>query len=164
MSGRQQNRGGAAVGFLSDIDPVEASAVVYMRMWFDGPTQQCQVWNDFAKTLGPDHARNALRSFEHLWKLCSLHGRRPLMRHSVSCKCLGGDEACFASIVGYAAEGNREDAFLMAANLVRPDIAPAVVALAEEFGHALQRMMTQTSAQFENNVVPMAPRDRRHLH
>ncbi|MEO1249057.1 MAG: hypothetical protein AAFW76_04380, partial [Pseudomonadota bacterium] len=73
---------------------------------------------------------------------CARHGRRPLLRHSVACKCLGGDEATFANIVGFASDGGREDAFLIAANLVRPDMAAAIVALAESFGLALKRMMS----------------------
>ncbi|MEO1138927.1 MAG: hypothetical protein AAFW87_05670 [Pseudomonadota bacterium] len=137
-----ERRGSATVGYLRDLDPVEASAVIYMRMWFDGPESQSLVWNDFATALGSSYGRKALRDFEQLCGLCARHGRRPLMRHSVACACLGADEATFANIVGFAGEMAREDAFLMAANLVRPEMAAAIVSLAETFGLTLRRMMS----------------------
>ena len=62
------------------------------------------------------------------------------MRHSIECRCLGGDEACFANFVGYATDGEPEDAFLLAATMVRPDMAGVLVSLAQEFGLALKSM------------------------
>ena len=44
------------------------------------------------------------------------------MRHSIECRCLGGDEACFANLVATAAEGEREDALLMATLMVEPSV------------------------------------------
>lgn len=142
-----ERRGGAPVGFLQNLDPVEASAVIYMRMWFDGASSQSLVWNDFATALGSQNGRRALNDFEQLCGLCAKHGRRPLIRHSVGCKCLGGDEATFANIIGFASDGALEDAFLMAANLVRPDMAAAIVTLAESFGTTLKHMMGTTTFQ-----------------
>lgn len=132
--------GGAPVGHLQDLGPIEAGAVVYLRLWCDGPDAQAQVWNDFATALGPQNGRRALASFETLCGLCVQYGRRPLMRHDVNCTCLGADESCFAIFVGTASEGEREDALLIAMTLVRPDMAPALVGLAQEFGLALRRM------------------------
>jgi hypothetical protein len=37
-------------------------------------------------------------------------------------------------------EGDREDAFLLASTVVRPDLAPSLINLAAEFGMALKRM------------------------
>ncbi|MFV0515016.1 MAG: hypothetical protein ACK5MY_15520 [Jhaorihella sp.] len=139
-SAENRRRGGAAVGFVGDLPAVEAGAVLYLRMWHDGPEAQAQVWNDFASTLGPHCGREALKSFERICSLCIAHGRRPLMRHRIRCKCLGADESCFANFIGYASEGNREDAMLIAATIVRPDVAATLAALAEEFGLALKRM------------------------
>jgi hypothetical protein len=39
-----------------------------------------------------------------------------------------------------------------------------VTSRSEEFDHALQRLMNRTNTKFENNIVALAPRDRRHLH
>lgn len=134
------HRGSAPVGYVTELGPVEAGAVLYLRLWCDGPDAQAQVWNDFATALGPEKGGKALKSFEMLCDLCVRHGRRPLMRHHVSCKCLGADESCFANFVGYASEGEREDALLIATTIVRPDMAPALVGLAQDFGLALTCM------------------------
>lgn len=32
-----RNRGGAAVGTITDLDPVATAAVLYLRLWCDGP-------------------------------------------------------------------------------------------------------------------------------
>ncbi|MEP4194153.1 MAG: hypothetical protein ABJL99_00795 [Aliishimia sp.] len=140
MSTAQDKRGSAPVGYIAELDSVEAASVIYLRLWSDGPDAQTQVWQDFAFALGTTPARRALKSFEDLCGLCAKHGRRPLMRHSVNCKCLGADESCFANFIATAAEGDREDAMLFATLLVRPDVAPLVANLAMEFGLALKRM------------------------
>lgn len=146
MTAQPPSRGGAPVGFLAELDPIEAGAVLYLRMWCDGPAAQAQVWNDFSNLLGPVQGREALKSFETLCNLCARHGRRPLMRHSVSCKCLGADESCFANFVAAAAEGGNEDAIMIATLLVRPDMAPGLMAVAAQFGLALKRMTILVSA------------------
>ncbi len=145
MSTQQTYRGGAPVGHLAELGPVETGAVLYLRLWADGPEAQGQVWNDFATLLGPSCGREALKSFEALCELCARYGRRPLMRHSVTCECVGADESCFANLIGYASEGAREDALLLAANMVRPDMAGALAGLAEEFGMALKRLSIRAS-------------------
>ncbi|TCS67179.1 hypothetical protein [Primorskyibacter sedentarius] len=143
MTAAPQHRGGAPVGYLDELGAVEAGAVLYLRLWCNGAEAQQQVWNDFAGTLGTRHGRSALQSLEDLCQLCSRHGRRPLMRHHVSCKCLGADEACFANFVAAASEGAREDAMMLATLLVRPDMAPCIVDLAQSLGIALRRMAGQ---------------------
>lgn len=140
MTQTAHNRGGAPVGYLTELGPVEAGAVLYLRLWCDGAEAQQQVWNDFSTSLGAQHGRSALRNLEDLCQLCADHGRRPLMRHHVTCKCLGADEACFANFVGAATDGAREDAMLMATLLVRPDVAPSIVELAQSLGLALRTM------------------------
>lgn len=140
MTEAAQNRGGAPVGYITELGPVEAGAVLYLRLWCDGPDAQKQVWNDFATALGPQKGRKVLKSFESLCDLCVRHGRRPLMRHHVTCKCLGADESCFANFIGYASDGDREDAFLIATTLVRPDVAALLVSFARDFGMALKCM------------------------
>lgn len=140
MNAMTPHRGGAPVGFLAELGPIEAGAVLYLRLWCDGPDAQAQVWNDFASSLGPKRGREALKAFECLCDVCVRHGRRPLMRHQVNCKCLGADESCFANFIGYATDGEREDALLIAMTIVRPDIAPMAVKCAQQFGLALRQM------------------------
>ncbi len=147
MSGAANGRGGAAVGLLTELDGVEAASVIYLRLWSDGPDGQAMLWSDLSRTLGHDRGRRTLQAFEQLCALCARHGRRPLMRHAVECKCLGADEACFANFVALAATGAQEDAMLIATLLVRADVAPQITSLATNFGLGLQQMR------------PAAPRD-----
>lgn len=147
MNAMTPHRGGAPVGYVAELGPVEAGAVLYLRLWCDGPDAQAQVWNDFASSLGPKRGREALKAFECLCDVCVRHGRRPLMRHQVNCKCLGADESCFANFIGYATDGEREDALFIATTIVRPDVAPVAVECAQQFGLAL-RQMTKAIPQF----------------
>ena len=140
MTSAQNNRGGAPVGFITELEGIEAASIIYLRMWCNGPESQADVWNDFESSLGTAYGKTALQSFEDLCSLCAKHGRRPLMRHSINCKCIGSDESCFANFIGTAAAGEREDAMLIATLLVRPDVAPLITSLAANFGHALMRM------------------------
>lgn len=140
MTETQAKRGAAAVGLVTELDAVEAASVLYLRLWSDGPDAQEQVRCDFTATLGSDQGSRAVHAFQELCDMCTLHGRRPLMRHAVQCKCLGADESCFANFIATAAEGEREDALLMATLLVRVDVAPVIAALAMDVGLALKRM------------------------
>ncbi|MEP5153663.1 hypothetical protein [Planktotalea sp.] len=157
---RQHNRGGTAVGFLNELDSVEAAAVIYLRLWCNGADSQMQVRNDFICTLGAEKGARALQSFEQLCDLCARHGRRPLMRHSVQCKCLGSDESCFANFIASAAMGEREDAMLIATLLVRADVAPLVSNLAASFGLALKQMHLSVP----RDVTPYPPSNVTTLH
>jgi len=140
MSTAQEKRGAAPVGFITELDAIEAASVIYLRLWCDGPEAQSQVRDDFTTGLGQTLGRKTLQTFDELCGLCAKHGRRPLMRHSVECKCLGADEACFANFIATATEGEREDALMIAMLLVRPDVAPLIASLAAEFGLAIKRM------------------------
>ncbi|WP_298933564.1 hypothetical protein [uncultured Ruegeria sp.] len=139
MSG-SASRGGAAVGRLSDLSPVEAGAVMYLRLWSEGKSGRADAASDFDIALGRDHGRAVMLTLDRLCSLCADHGRRPLVRHGLACACLGADENCFAQMIAAASEGAREDAMMMASLIVRPDFAPALASLSEELGLALRRM------------------------
>lgn len=140
MNQPKPHRGGAPVGYVAELDAVEAGAVLYLRLWCDGPESQAAVTKDFSRSLGKDEGREALNSLEQLCSLCVSYGRRPLMRHQVACKCLGADESCFANFVAAATEGEHEDAMMIATILVRADMAPSLVGLAQSVGLALKQM------------------------
>jgi len=70
------------------------------------------------------------------------HSRRPLMGHAPGCPCAGADECVFARFVALAAEGAREDAVLMAALMVRADLALCLATGAESVGLRLMRGRT----------------------
>ncbi|SLN51203.1 hypothetical protein [Pseudooctadecabacter jejudonensis] len=154
MTNATHRRGGAPVGYLTELDAVEAASVIYLRLWSDGPDAKSQVWTDFANTLGADQGRRALKSFDQLCSLCAQHGRRPLMRHGIHCKCLGADESCFANFIATAALGEREDAMLIATLLVRADVAPLLASLAADVGFALKRMCLAAPRDIAPEVTP----------
>ena len=139
MNNGNPGRGGATVGYVSELGPVEASAVLHLRRWFEGPASWRGVSDDLSEVIGLDQALQALGAFEDLCNLCTLYGRRPLMRHDAACKCLGSDEACFANFIAAASDGDREDAILIATMIVRADMAPCLASLAETFGLAMKR-------------------------
>ncbi len=130
--------GGAAVGLVTDLDPAAMLAVLYLRVWCDDGLDR--VTEDFSLALGQPHGTRAAAAFGALCTACLQSGRRPLMRHMSGCRCLGGDEACFAQLLTQAATGDREDALMLAMLMVRADHAPGLVELAQQSGLALYRM------------------------
>ena len=133
-------RGGAAVGLLADLPPLEAGTVRYFRFWFSGPSARADLQQAFCDSLGPDSAQSAYDSFGRLCDFCVTHGRRPLIRHGMTCSCLGADENCFANLVAAATQGAAADADLLAALLVPPQKAQALSALAAQTGLFLQHL------------------------
>lgn len=140
MTSTRDQRGGATVAHLQDYDAITAASVVYFRMWCNGADTQATVVDDLTTTLGMGRGQMAAAAFSDLCGMCALHGRRPMMRHALHCKCVGADEASFAHFIATAAEGDRDDAMLIAILLVRPDVAPIITSLAADFGLALKQM------------------------
>jgi len=134
------SRGGAPVGHLAELNAIEAGAVIYWRLWADGLDGQRRTQSDFRRALGDKHGCEAVDALAQIFDMCVRHGRRPLMRHGLDCKCLGADESCIANFIGYASECKREDAALIATLMVTPDLCMPMAALAQTFGLALRRM------------------------
>lgn len=129
--------GGAPVGRLDALPPLEGLSVRALRRWCDGGP--AALAEDLAESLGTPRASDrAAQAFDALCRHCLGGGRRPLMRHGGNCLCLGADEAAFALLVRTATEGEREDALMLALCMVRPDLAPALVQLAQQAGLALR--------------------------
>jgi hypothetical protein len=154
MTAAFRNPGGVAVGQLAEQPQLERRVVLYFRMWCDGPEGQTAVCKDLAAGLGEAQGRATLKIMESLFDICARHRRRPLMRHAVDCRCLGADEACFAHFVTTAAEGEPEDAMLIATLLVRTDVAPIITPIAADLGRGLKRMMTQQRPPLQH-ITPM---------
>ena len=150
------SRGGAAVGRLSDLGPIEACAVMYLRLWSESPKARADAASDFEIALGLDQGRAAMMTLDRLCGLCAHHGRRPLVRHGLGCSCLGADENCFAQMIAAASEGAREDAMMMASLIVRPDYAPALASLSEEMGMVLRRMTASVPLPTTGHKSPSA--------
>lgn len=108
-------RGGAPVGVLSELPPVELAAILYLRHWFSG--NKDLVWRDFANSFDRVDAAHAMASFKNLMRAVQDNARRPLMRHSPTCDCFGGDECAFAQFIAAAASGDDHDAMTFALHL-----------------------------------------------
>jgi len=146
MSCVGRGRGGVAVGQLADLSPADAAAVLCLRLWTSGRRGREAVRAEFTEMLGEGEGHAATDVIDVLLDLCAAHGRRPLACHGAACACLGADEACFAHLLGAAAEGQREDAMLLATLLVRPDMAPVLADLARDAGLALRRLTLRAGA------------------
>ncbi|UWQ44656.1 hypothetical protein [Leisingera aquaemixtae] len=134
-------RGGVTVGTLSDLPPLEAGAVIYLRHWFSGAETREQMRRDFEVSFGPEMAEAAFEAFGSLCNFCAAHGRRPLVRHGMTCKCLGADENCFANLLASAAEGQDDDAHILASLIVTPHKAQELTRLASDCGLLMQQIM-----------------------
>ncbi|UYV39600.1 hypothetical protein N4R57_16605 [Rhodobacteraceae bacterium D3-12] len=152
-------RGGAPVGLLAELGPVEAYAVQCLRYWYSGPQERNRVSAELQDFLGADLGQQAVEALQQICELCARHGRRPLMRHQIACKCLGADEACFANFIAAAAEGAREDAMLLASLIVRPDFASSLAGLAQQLGIALRQIATRSEPE---TVSPQTTRHTLH--
>lgn len=157
-----QRRGGAPVGYLDELPALEAAIVRYLRLWCEGTETRDQITQEFRLAMGRRHGTRAAAALDMMFDVVVRHGRRSLMRHDVTCKCLGADEAAVANMVGAAVEGEREDAALLAALLVRPDMAFALATSAEQAGLALQQMILRAFPQ-DMSATLNAPRSA-HVH
>ncbi len=143
MSGETTRRGGLPVGHVDDLDPLEASVVAALRLWQAEDTTA---------------AAGVARAMDDLLRLCQTYGRRPLLRHSAGCPCLGADEACLARLVATATAGDANDAMLIATLVVRPDVAAGMLnvarALGVELDLVLRRSMMSPHAARETPPAP----------
>ena len=138
--GRPAARGAVAIGHIDDLEAVEQTTVLALRLWCDGAATRAQVEDDLTAHLGGERARDALATWGALMGVIRDCGRRPLMRHGIDCKCLGADEACFAHFIATATTGAREDAMLIASLMVRADAAAMLTDLACQCGLMFHRM------------------------
>lgn len=136
----QLQRGAAAVGMLSELDAQDRAAVLALRQWCDGATGREAVASDYARVFSGGRAAQELNAFADLMGLVLAVPRRPIMRHSVTCACFGGDEAAFVHMIAAATANDREDAMAFAMILMHPNAAWQAVQLARGVGLALLRM------------------------
>ena len=138
---KQIHRGGAPVGYLSELNQLEQNAILFLRYWSQcakvDHDLQNKFWSNFTYDLGVTKARQAIDAFDEIFNLCVKHSRRPIMKHDLDCKCIGGDESCFANIIGFAQNGELEDALLLASNLVAPKFASYLVNSARKFAESV---------------------------
>lgn len=136
----QSAKGARRVGWLADLSPAERAAVRCLRACGRSAQSETQLSADLAMSLGPDRARNTKAVLVELMQCAQFYGRRPLCRHACACECLGADEAVFAALVNHALAGEQEEATVLSALLVRPDMAQAFSGLVIEFSFAMALM------------------------
>ena len=135
---REHHPGGAPVARLDGLPPLERRVICCLRLWCAGIEGERAVrWE-----VGADGGEAVAQSFGELLRLTAGSARRPLLGHALDCPCAGSDECIFARFVALAAEGSREEAVLMAALIVRVDVAMCLTAVAEEVGLGLMRGQT----------------------
>ena len=134
-------RGGAPVGYLSELNQLEQNAILFLRYWSQRSMAdndlQNKFWSNITYDLGIAKTRQAIDAFDEIFTLCVKYSRRPIMKHDLECKCIGGDESCFANIIGFAQDGELEDALLLASNLVAPKFASCLVTSARKFAESI---------------------------
>ena len=136
MSMFDHRRGGAALGALSHMEIWEATLVMNLRLWCDGPNGQSQVWNEYRRAMPPKVADKSLREFETLMRLLTECSHRALVRHDIACNCVGADECIFLHLVRTASEGHLTDAALISTLLIGAAHAERAAILAGEVGLA----------------------------
>ena len=131
-------RGASPVGQIDALPEAEAWWVRALRLWCTGPDGQGALHDDLTRRLGPRAADTVFARFADLMALILDHARRPLMRHALDCQCVGADEAVFALFCSQAVT-DREEAMMIACLLLRADVAPIAVSLAQTLGLDLMR-------------------------
>ncbi len=139
MNAPSRHPGAAPVGQLAELPPLERRVIQCLRLWCDAPDGPELMRNELIRRHGRAAADRLAADFAELILTTSRHARRPLMGHAPDCPCAGGDECIFARFVALAAEGAREEAVLMAALIVRADLALTLAGLAETIGLGLMR-------------------------
>ena len=139
MTALDRHPGGAPVGRVAELPPLERRLVRCLRLWSGGPDGQRLLRCELAARHGEEAARRLAEDLGELLALSVRHARRPLLGHALDCPCAGADECVFARFVSLAAEGSRDEAVLIAVLLVRADLAFALASLAAKVGLGLMR-------------------------
>jgi hypothetical protein len=142
MSLPERHPGGAPVARLDGLPPLERRVIRCLRIWCAGPDGERAVRWEIARDGEAAECDRLARSFAELLQITAGNARRPLYGHALDCPCAGSDECIFARFVALAAEGAREEAVLIAALLVRADVAICLTAAAEAVGLGLMRGRT----------------------
>ncbi|HET9067157.1 MAG TPA: hypothetical protein VFN28_00840 [Amaricoccus sp.] len=141
MSAEPRHPGATPVGRLAELPPLEREVIHCLRLWCAGPEGPGAVSDELVARHG-EAGRALAADLGELIATMAGHSRRPLVGHAPGCPCAGADECVFARFVALAAEGAREDAVLMAALMVRADLALCLAARAETVGLRLMRGRT----------------------
>lgn len=124
--------GAAPVSRVEAVDAPTLFLVSALRSF--GTGHESIFWDRFADLTDIRRSDAARSAFESLMGFVTRNARRPLVTHDGACNCIGADEASFAQFVRLAAEGEPEDAMLVGMLLLRADVVPMAVGLAQQLG------------------------------
>ena len=156
MSSAHYARGGAAVASLNRMDAWEANLVLNLRLWCEGPKGKMQAREDYQAAFPASEVDRAWNMFEELVGKIISTASRPLVRHELSCNCVGSDECIFVHLVRTASEGHLNDAALITTLLCGPAHAEHIAVLAGEVGSSIRsvhRKPTRKPTANASNVV-----------
>jgi hypothetical protein len=148
------SRGAAPVGVMHELPPLEATAILFLRVWCQGGSARDAIAADFASVTSGPKATQALADFDALMGLVLSQSRRTLMRHDCKCSCFGGDESAFANLIAAAALADADEAMLFAATLLKAPAAYEAVRLARALAHPFLCLARQSI----HSVAPNGPR------
>ncbi|QFT60391.1 hypothetical protein FIU94_16295 [Sulfitobacter sp. THAF37] len=143
MTDAVDSPGSTVVGRLTHVPPWEAELILSMRLWMDSLEGQAKVGTGFARCFGAAGGQAEVRQFERLLTALCAYARRPLVRHSLGCDCIGSDEAVLQTLVREAARGNLAEAAMVASLLVPASQAEHVALMAAQVGLAMQCIARQ---------------------
>ena len=141
------------VGQIDELPQLEATLICCLRLFYESDEARDALKRSLLAHLGEGPGTAMFARFAEFCEMTRRFSRRPLKRRHAGCCAAGADECAFAAMVAAAAAGDREDAMLIAVCLVRPDVSPPLVALAEQVGLSLMPL-----------VPSVAGRDERRLH
>lgn len=132
-----ERRGIVPVARIDDLSSLEATLICCLRLFYESDETRDALERGLLAHLGDERGATLFGLLAQLCEMTRHHARRPLMRRHAGCCAAGADETAFAAMVTAAASGEREDAMLIAVCLVRADVSPPLVALAEQVGLSL---------------------------
>ncbi len=160
MKDTVDHTGASVVGQLTDLVSWEATLIMSMRLWMEGPDAQAEVWRDFARCFGTEKGREELRQFETFLSRLLSAARRPLVRHGLGCTCIGSDEAILRLMVREATRGDLAEAAMIASLIVPASLAEPIALMAARVGIA----MRDIARHLPTAPVPNGPPQVRRLH
>jgi len=124
---------------LADLPPLERRLVGYARLWRAGRAGRAALEVELAGRHGRTVGRAACDRLDEFLSLALAHSRRPLRLAEPGAGEALADECVLARLVALAAEGEREEAILIAALTIRADMSLELARVAMALGHQLLR-------------------------
>jgi len=132
-------RGGATVAYIGDIKEEESIFISYFRTYCDGYESRIKLEEVFLSTFGIEEGYSSLDALERFCELIFKKGRRRLVRHDISCECVGADENCLCQLIFSACEDNLEDAKLISMLITDAYLSEELTMLARKIGMTIRR-------------------------